>query len=169
VVAAYEQLSLKPAAHITSNPESWWMVVRGPDVSLRVLFLLHEGRWAEALKWVALPNVCKAEVLMALAQALPTSQSDEALGLLDRAMRSDLDSAPPRTEWALVRVAAALRCLDAADEQEARASPQSAAPPSTPINTPNPKQGAKKLALLQRLQGEFHQTRAEFVAGLARL
>ncbi len=132
----------------TLTPESWWMVVRGPDVTVRVSLLLFEGHWQEALDWVAIPNVCQAGVLMDLANALQTKQTDDALALLDRAMRLDLASQPPRTEWALVRVATAFRRLALIEK--------------TPTCD-------KKAALMKRLQGEFGQSHVEFVAGLARL
>jgi hypothetical protein len=183
-VAAQEKSGLKPTVQVPLSrssrtgvgladqnslsdkwltPESWWMLVRGPDVTARVSLLLFEGHWQEALQWVAIPNVCDAQVLMALAQVLPHKQDDEALALLDRAMRLDLACEPPRLEWALVRVAMALRRLAGIEKALNHSSLRSKAA-GAELGLPD-----KKSALLQRLQGEFHQSHAEFVAGLARL
>ncbi len=65
----------------------------GPDVSLRVLWLMHEGKSQEALELVQPPNRCQGELLWKLAVHLPEAQYPEAVQLLKRVFETVMPGA----------------------------------------------------------------------------
>lgn len=77
----------------------------GPDVSLRVLWLLHERKVEDALALVQPPNRCQGELLWKLARRLPRSQQAQAVALLQRVFERVMPgaSSPYTRELDLVR------------------------------------------------------------------
>jgi uncharacterized Zn finger protein len=65
----------------------------GPDVSQRLVWLMHEGRLDEALALAQPPHVAATDLLRQLAHALPRSQDEAAVALLRRCFDAQMPTA----------------------------------------------------------------------------
>lgn len=88
----------------------------GVDVSLRVTWLLHEGRDDEALALVQPPNRCSGERLWELARRLPAAQDAQAVALMLRVF----DLAMQRASTPYARELELVRDITARQPPEAR-------------------------------------------------
>lgn len=86
---------------------------QGVDASLRVQWLLAEGRVADALAAVRAPNSCGSGLLVALATRLGAEHDTEAFALLDGVARDEIGRSSGRYDQAVDLVGRACRRLPA--------------------------------------------------------
>ena len=111
-----EREKVPPAAAAWQSPVGRSPQV--PDVSLRVQWLLFEGRLDEALALVARPNACRPQLLLDVAAALGAPRNTEAFALIDRVARHEVERAQGRYDDAIAMVTLASERLDAAAARE---------------------------------------------------
>jgi hypothetical protein len=116
---AYEQAArvVDPVASRRPRSASALGAGDGRVVSSTVAMLLHDGELARALQLVQPPNTCHPHLLEALASRLPRSEDAAAFALLDRIVRSEMQTAQTPYTVALRTVSLALSRLSSPERE----------------------------------------------------